>query len=113
MKIQYFFLILIIAKIYCDDDYYCSSQPSSPSADECKKVKTGSGYCCYYEAPKSTISKGCISISKYQYDNIKDFVKYHKKFGGDKEDTEDKDAKIDCKSSYLQFSLIILTLLFL
>ena len=113
MKIQYFFLILIIAKIYCDDDDYCSSQPSSPSVDECKKLKTGNGYCCYYEAPKSTDKKGCMPLSKYKYDNIKDYIKFLKKFGGEKGETEDKDVKVDCKSSYLQLSLIILTLLLL
>ena len=56
--------------------------------------------------------KSCISISNYQYDHIKDYVKLKQIFGGDKGETEDKDVKIDCKSFDLKFSSIILLLLF-
>ena len=91
----------------------CSSQVTDPSVDNCKKANSGDGYCCYYEAPKSSPSKGCYPLSQYQYDNIKTMVKSMKVFGGDNGDTEDKKAKIDCKSFYLQISSIILILLFL
>ena len=101
--------ILLIGYITCN----CNSI-TDYSVDNCKNAKTGDGYCCYYEAPKRTRgSKGCIPLSKYEYDNIKTLAKYYKTFGGDNGDTEDKKAKIDCKSFYLQISLIILILLFL
>jgi hypothetical protein len=64
--------------------------------------------------PKNTNNpKGCTSITNYEYDNIKTFVKCRQTFGGKNGDTEDKDAKIDCKSFYLQFTSIILILLLL
>ena len=104
-------LFLIFSKIiFCE--YYCDGETSEPNVENCKKLKKGDGYCCYTEAPKSSESKFCQSISKYEYDNIKDYVKFMKKFGGDEGETEDKDAKIDCKSFYLKFSSIILLLLF-
>ena len=108
--IHTFFILLLIGYIICDCDY--SKIGTDYSVDKCKSSNTGDGYCCYVETPKDTDDpKGCRSLSKYKYDNIKDIVKYYKKFGGKKGDEEDKDAKIDCKSFYLQISSIILILL--
>lgn len=102
--------LLLIEYIICDD---CSSV-ASPSADNCKKVNVADGHCCYYETPKTTgDTKGCKVYSNYEYDNIKTVVKGMKTFGGDKGETEDKDAKVDCKSFYLQISSFILILLLL
>ena len=103
----------MLSIIICDDDEYCKTYINDPSVENCKNQKTGDGYCCYIETPKSKVKKDCISLSKYKYDNIGDYVKLWKKFGGDDENTEDKDVKIDCKSFYLQFSSIILLLFFL
>lgn len=101
--------LLLIGYIICDTCY-----SDSPSVDNCKKINVDGGHCCYYESPKrTTYSKGCTSITNYQYDNIKTYAKYAKTFGGDNGETEDKDAKIDCKSFYLQFTSIILILLLL
>ena len=116
--IQVIFLLslLNIAFIKSDKDYCDESKikDNDYSVDKCKDAKKGDGYCCYYEFPSRTKDKkGCAPLSKYQYDHIDVYVKYHQTFGGDKEDTEDKDAFIDCKSQSLQFSLIILILLFL
>ena len=110
--IQYLTLILLFSKIiFCED--YCNGEPNEPSVENCNKIKKGDGYCCYVEQPKSSKHpKYCESISKYIYDNINDYVKFMKKFGGDNQYTEDKDAKIDCNSFYLKFSSIILLLLF-
>ena len=102
--------LLLIGYIICDT---CESE-TNPSVDNCKKINVDGGHCCYYEQPKSTRDpKGCIPISNYKYDNIKTLVKYYQTFGGDEGDTEDKDAKLDCKSYYLQFTPIILILLLL
>ena len=109
--IQIFTLLLLIAYIAC----LCKGQVSSSDAseDKCKNDNTGDGYCCFVEAPKSNPSKGCVPITKYQYDHIKVLAEYNKVFGGNDGKTEDKDAKIKCNSQYLQISLILLTLLFL
>ena len=110
--IQSLTLIIILSNIICGEDYYCDGTTAEPNTENCKKLKTGDGHCCYIEATKSNPSKDCIPISNYKYDNIKDYVKYIQKFGGDYGDTEDKDVKIDCKSFELKFSSIILLLLF-
>ena len=52
------------------------------------------------------------NISKYQYENIKVFDELPKVFGDKDGITKDDDAKVDSKSFYLKFSLIILILLF-
>ena len=106
--IHFLGFFLLIEYITCD----CNTV-TDPSENNCKNAKTGDRYCCYYETPKSSTTKGCISFSKYQYDNIKTIVKSWKTFGGDDGDKEDKDVKINCKSFYLQISSIILILLFL
>ena len=116
--IQVIFLLslLNIAFIKSDKDYCDESKikDNDYSVDKCKDAKKGDGYCCYYERPSLTKDKkGCAPLSKYEYDHIDALVKYYQAFGGDKGETEDKDALLDCKSQSLQFSLIILILLFL
>lgn len=102
--------LLLIGYIICD----ACSDVTDPSADNCKKITIAEHHCCYYETPKDTSDpKGCESFSNYEYDNIKTIVKYRKTFGGTDGKTEDKDAKIDCKSFYLQISSFILILLLL
>ena len=104
--------LLLIGYIICDQTS-CYAE-GNPSVDNCKKINVDGGHCCYYEAPKTTSSpKGCFPITNYQYDNIKTLVKSYQTFGGDNGETEDKDAKLDCKSFYLQFTSIILILLLL
>ena len=104
--------LLLIGYIICDQTT-CLTE-ASPNVDNCKKINVDSGHCCYAESPKKTTgSKMCLPITNYQYDNIKTYAKYAKTFGGDNGETEDKDAKIDCKSFFLQFTSIILLLLLL
>ena len=109
--IKVFFFMFIISSIICEDCGDISSNDAS--VDKCKNAKSAlGGHCCYYEAPKDTDDKkGCRDLTNYQYDNIKVLVKYFKTFGGKKGDEKDDDAKIDCKSSYIQNSLIILMIL--
>lgn len=108
-SVHAFILLLLITYIACD----CKGGVTDASVDNCKNNNDGNGYCCYKEAPKSSKTKKCTSLSKYEYDHIKVVVEYDKVFGGDKYDTKDDDVKIDCRSYYLQSSLIILILLFL
>ena len=102
--------LLLIGYIICNG---CDDE-TNPSVDNCKKITIADHHCCYFETPKNTNRpKRCESISNYQYDNIKVLVKNEKTFGGTDYETEDKDAKIDCKSFYLQISSFILILLLL
>ena len=107
-SVHAFISLLLITYIACD----CKGGVTDYSVDNCKNNNDGSGYCCYIESPKSTDKKDCIDLSKYEYDHIKVYVDYMKVFGTGKEEKDD-DLKIDCKSYYLQSSLIILILLFL
>ena len=103
--------LFLIGYIICDSAA-CMNE-GNPSKDNCNKITVDGGHCCYYETPKSSTSKGCVPLSKYYYDNIKTYAKYMKTFGGDDGDVEDKKAKIECKSFYLEFTSIILILLLL
>ena len=105
-SVQAFILLLLIAYITCSCKGNVS--PSDASVDKCKSDNDGDGYCCYIETPKSSTKKDCVGYSKYQYDHIKVIVEDAKVFGGDDGETKDDDVKIDCKSYYLQSSLIII-----
>ena len=112
--LQIFAFMVIITYIICSCDYTNAKLVSEDySVDNCKNAKKGDGYCCFYEAPKGEKTKGCTGLSKYEYDHIKVYVKYQQTFGGKDGETEDKDAKIDCNSFYLQISTFIIMLLFL
>ena len=73
--------------------------------DENSEKKIGYEYCCYIE---NGDNKSCEPLTKYQYDNIKDYAKIMKLMGPVSED-----AKIDCKSLYLEISLLSILLLLL
>ena len=108
-SVHAFILLLLITYISCD----CKGGVSDYTVDNCKNNNDGNGYCCYMETPKSSTKKSCLDLSKYEYDHIKVIIENGKVFGGDNHETKDDDVKIDCKSYYLQSSLIILILLFL
>ena len=111
---QFIILMIIIENIVCDCDRSNEKLLKEDySVDNCKSANKGDGYCCYYETPKSTPTKGCKSITKYQYDHIDVVVEGWKTFGGDKGETEDKDVKIDCNSLNLKICSFLLILLIL
>ena len=110
MKIIQIFFLLVLFNIVIGET--CEGV-TDPSVDKCKAVKVDGGHCCYYETPKSEPKKGCAEITDYQYKHIDVLAKYAQTFGGEDGDTEDKDAKIDCNSQSLKFSLIFLILLFI
>jgi hypothetical protein len=112
MKIIQIFFLLVLFNIVIGET--CTQVSSDVNVDKCKAIKVDGGHCCYYEKPKSEKSKkGCYEVSDYEYKHIDVLVKYYQTFGGDNEDTEDKDAKLDCNSQSLKFSLIFLILLFI
>ena len=111
MKIIQIFFLLVLFNIVIGET--CEGV-TDPSVDKCKAVKVEGGHCCYFERPKTeSLKKGCGEYSDYAYKHIDVLVKYAQAFGGEKGETEDKDAKIDCNSQSLKFSLIFLILLFI
>jgi hypothetical protein len=110
-SVHAFILLLLITYIACNCKGLVS--PSDANVDKCKGDNDGDGYCCFMEAPKKDIKKFCTPLKKYEYEHIKVYVEFEKVFGGENYETKDDDVKIDCKSYYLQFSLIILILLLL
>ena len=75
-----------------------------------EETRNGGYRCCFMRQKVDSISfKGniysCLLVTSEQYDNIKNLIKAKEK------ETGVEDVKINCKSSYLQFGLIILLLL--
>ena len=110
------FLIFLILFLYISSRSACENINPTSAAD-CKddvlenKKKDNGVHCCYFtfkNAEDNEVAKGCGEVSKAGYDNIKDYIKY-----GEIMNAENYDYNVDCKAVYLQFSLIILFLLFL
>jgi len=86
----------------------CNGKVSANSVNDCKGLKNSDPYCCFVKgtlAGQST--KTCIPLEKDEYDNIKDFIKKT-----EKEQNADID-KLDCKSIYLELSILCIILLLL
>ena len=106
--------VQIIALLYLISFTYqsCSSYTQK---DDCKaenlgdteKKDYGKEYCCFAkDANDQSYKDGkCIALTKYQYKHIKDFIKYQILNEGAHED-----SSIDCKSFYLEISLLSLLL---
>ena len=109
-----FILLILITFIYSKD--YCDStkitQPPT-KAEDCNKGNHDGGYCCFI---KGRSTNYCQEFGPNEYKYISDQVKYGKKCtrttDGDDCDKFD-DFSIDCKSSYLVFSTLMIILLFL
>ena len=86
-------------------------EKSNAKKEDCKtenldaEEKKYAEYCCFVKDGEDDGS--CEAYSKYQYKHIKDVIKYSRLDG------ESDDLSIDCKSLYLQISLLSLLLLLL
>ena len=109
------FLIFLILFLYISSSGCYGINPTS--AADCKddalgnKKKDNGVHCCYVtykDAEDNEVTKRCLEVSKAGYDNIKDYITYNEIM-----DESSYDYNVDCKAVYLQFSLIILFLLFL
>ena len=113
MKIYQAFILLILTSIYSAKDY-CdpSKDTSNPSkAEDCNKANHDGGYCCFVQRKDSKI---CGEFGPNQYKYIPDMVKFNKKCYDSGDDCEKyDDYSIDCNSSYLVFSSLMIILLFL
>lgn len=106
--------ILLISFIFAED---CEDKENPSGHKDCKDLTlTGDEkYCCYFYF-KATINdkkeeeKGCVALTKAEYDKIGEDYKKEKE---ELEKAGYKDLKYDikCQSSYLQFYLASLLLL--
>ncbi len=89
----------------------CNSKESASSKKDCKDLKTDSYKCCFLKAKdKDGEGSSCMSVTKEEYDNIKDYIKKMEELGK----SEDlKIKKLDCKSIYLELSVLSFILLLL
>ena len=90
----------IILSIYSD---LCGIAINPDSRKDCDKLEktTSFPYCCFIkgkDAEKNEV-KNCSPISQNDYDNIKEYKKTLEKLGG-------SIKKIDCKSIYLELSIL-------
>jgi hypothetical protein len=90
---------------------YQTCEKRHANKEECKaenlddEEKKTAEYCCFSKGGEDDGS--CSPYTKYQYKHIKDLIKYGRLNGAD------DDYSIDCKSLYLQISLLSLLLLLL
>ena len=104
--------IIIVLCLIIFTYQYCSKS-SGAKKEDCKaenlddtyEKKQGYEYCCYVEDGDN---KSCVPLTKYQYENIKDYAKIMRLTGPASED-----AKIDCKSLFLEISILSILLLLL
>ncbi len=120
MKKALFFLVVILL-LNLDTADPCKNAEAKGVAD-CEKLDAGEGFykCCYYEGDweymgEKGTEKGCESITKDNYDNIKDYIK--KLENGELDEDEDDDGgeldiSIDCGSNYIIIPMLSLILLF-
>jgi len=92
------FLLSIYSAEKCDVE-----RSSGSSAKDCNKYEKEDGfpYCCYYKIKGDDgENEGCIPLTKDNYDKIKDYIKTI-------ENNEHVDIKkLDCKSIYLELSIL-------
>jgi len=108
---KFYNIILFTSLILCILTDECNEKDSASSKKDCKDLKTDGYKCCYYKVKiNSGDETGCTSVTKTQYDNIKDYIKEWE----DEMKNEDlKVKKIDCKSIYLELSVLGFILLLL
>jgi hypothetical protein len=101
-----FFASLILYILSSD----CSNKKNAESSKDCQDLETSDsdGHCCFAKGKDKNSSQVsmCISVTKNDYDNIKE---YKKSLEGQGYVVD----KLDCKSIYLELSLLSFILLLL
>jgi hypothetical protein len=106
MKFYTFILFASLIFLSKSDDNGCDEK-SAESSKDCKDIKVTGYHCCYLKAKDDEDEyNGCTLITDTQYNNIKDTIKEWEKDGGDVK-------KLDCKSIYLELSILIFIFLLL
>jgi hypothetical protein len=97
-------ILSIYSSTLCSDD-----EATGSSAKDCEKYEKDDGfpYCCFLKGTDEGKSvETCISLTKQQYDNIKNTMK-------SLEENDYEIKKLDCKSFYLELSILSFILLLL
>ena len=98
-------ILSIYSSTLCGDE-----EATGSSAKDCQKYETDDEYpyCCFLKGTyEGTSYETCASLTKQEYDNIKNTIKSY-------EDEDDLDVKkLDCKSFYLELSILSFILLLL
>ena len=113
MKSIHIFLFLF-SLVYIHSES-CESTKNPSSAKDCqnKEISSSASYCCYIKIKHSTGEINyCVALTQNLYNNIKS-TKNGYEFLYNLVYTDCKVKKLDCKSSYLKFSLFSLILLLL
>ena len=106
MKFYTFILFASLIFLSKSDNNGCNGK-SAESAKDCKDIKVTGQHCCYLKGKYNGITANiCILISDNQYNNIKDTIKEMEKGDGDVK-------KLDCKSIYLELSILMFIFLLL
>jgi hypothetical protein len=95
-------LIIFTYQLCYKDDANKEDCKAENLSDEEKKTAE---YCCFFKDGDDT---WCSPLSEYRYKHIKDVIKMERL-----EEGYDENYSIDCKSLYLQISLLSLLLLLL
>ncbi len=107
---KFYKIILFASLILCILSSECSEKTSAEKAKDCKDLKTSEsdGHCCYAKGKDKagTSVSRCISLNKSEYDQIKDYIKTLENQGYEIK-------KLDCKSIYLELSVLSFILLLL
>ena len=116
MKTYQCLILLIFINFIYSDKSYCDGTkqiPTNPSkAEDCNAFDHDGGHCCLVKAKGKNY---CSGFGPNEYKAIPEMVKLSKKCYDDNGDgcVEFKDYSIECKSSFLTFSLLGLILIFL
>ena len=97
------FILIVSMNSDCGDDNGKNAKDCQNQLTDADK-KNGISYCCYGKSDKD---EGCASLTKAQYDDIKQTIK----------DIESKSKvtvkKLDCNSLFLKFGLLNILLFLL
>ena len=106
---KFYNIILFASLILYILSISCNAKDSAGSSDDCKDLPSGytDGHCCFVKGKKDGNDVAvCIPLKKSEYDNIKDYIKSLEDDGADVK-------KLDCKSIYLELSILSFILLLL
>ncbi len=108
---KFYNIILFASLILCIFSDECDDKDPASSTKECINLKTDKYKCCYFKGKdKEGEASYCISLSKSDYDNIKDYIKNWEEEG---KNVNLDIKKLDCKSIYLEISVLSFILLLL
>ena len=107
--IQVTILFSLIIHIYSNCDMILPSKKKDCYEGLSEEDKKDYSYCCFFKGKKEKIGpygEYCHSLTKEEYDNIEEYIKHGESLGAQVD-------KLDCKSNYLNISLLILVILLL